>query len=219
MYTPVNPFYYIKVGFKGSKIYRHIFLMNHKNVSCGTYWNHLNKAISVSTYKICVSAGLTKSSQIVAMVIALSGALTEVCLVEQLHVFACMCFLCFFCSFYYQNYNSHSGNPAWPPPVTASYNSNAWNNSPPATAWQQHVSPNSVRNVQTTSPMTSNSSWNSPPPQTVASVNSTWTPPTPPSYNHDRLHEEYDSYNESLLNRQTYNNYSMSYDRYIVFLS
>ena len=29
VYTPVNPqFYYIKVGFKGSKLYRHVFVMS-----------------------------------------------------------------------------------------------------------------------------------------------------------------------------------------------
>ena len=27
MYTPVNPFYYIKVGFKGVKLYRRVFVM------------------------------------------------------------------------------------------------------------------------------------------------------------------------------------------------
>ena len=132
---------------------------------------------------------------------------------------ACFCFLYFCCSFYYNNYNSQSGNPAWPPPpVSANYNSNAWNNTSPVNAWQ-HTSPNSVRNLQTTSPTASNSSWNAPPPVTVASSNSMWTPPTPPSYNHDRLPEEYDSYSESLSHRQTYHNYSMSYDRYLLCFS
>ena len=104
-----------------------------------------------------------------------------------------------------------------PQPVSPNYNSNAWTNSSPNAAWQQRVTPNSVRNVRTTSPTASNSSWNSPPPQPVASSNSTWTPPTPPSYSHDRLREEYDSYNENLLNHQAYNNYNMSYDRYCTF--
>ena len=27
MYTAVNPFYYIKMGFKGSKLYKYVFVM------------------------------------------------------------------------------------------------------------------------------------------------------------------------------------------------
>ena len=29
MYTPVNSLYYIKVGFKGSTLYRHVFVMKY----------------------------------------------------------------------------------------------------------------------------------------------------------------------------------------------
>ena len=44
MYTPVNPqFYYIKVGFKESKLYRYVFVMRnriYRGVSIGTKSSH-----------------------------------------------------------------------------------------------------------------------------------------------------------------------------------
>ena len=49
---PCKPqFYYIKVGFKGSKLYRHVFVM--KTYVVGTHMKRLKKALLMSIHSVC----------------------------------------------------------------------------------------------------------------------------------------------------------------------
>ena len=48
--------YYIKMGFKGSKLYRRVFVMNflispEENIGCGIHWNCFSETIPMSTYR------------------------------------------------------------------------------------------------------------------------------------------------------------------------
>ena len=50
---PCKPqFYYIKVGFKGSKLYRRVFVMYIKNICCVYSVESLDEAIIMSTHTI-----------------------------------------------------------------------------------------------------------------------------------------------------------------------